>query len=75
MVRKIDDVIILCFLPLDHLLHTVAAVKPARILHSIRGDDKQCMLRDILRSGILVDIADVMDRATDGIQKLSLIHI
>ena len=27
------------------------------------------MLRDILRSGILVDIADVMDRATDGIQK------
>ena len=27
------------------------------------------MLRDILRSGVLMDIADVMDRTADGIQK------
>ena len=54
---------VFCFLPLDHLLHPVAAVKPARILHSVRGDNKQRMLRDILRSGILMDIADVMERA------------
>src|SRR5699024_8539061 len=60
---------ILCLLPLDHLLHPVAAVKPARILHSVRGDNKQRMLRDILRSGVLMDIADVMDRTADGIQK------
>ena len=54
---------------LDHLLHPVAAVKPARILHSVRGDDKQRMLRDIWLPGVLVDIADVMDRTADGIQK------
>ena len=38
--RPEDVPAILRLLPLDHLLHPVTAVKPARILHSVRGDDK-----------------------------------
>ena len=37
------------------------------ITYTQNGD--YLMLRDILRSGVLMDIADVMDRTADGIQK------
>ena len=56
-------------LPLDHLLHTVAAVMTAGVLHAVRGDHKQRVLRAILLTGILVDVADVVNRAADGVQQ------
>ena len=54
---------------LDHLLNTRAIIATARIFHSIRRDDEQGVLRNIFLSRILVDVADVVDRASDRIQQ------
>lgn len=56
-------------LPLNHLLDALGVIVAACILHAICCDDEQGMLRDILGSCILVDVPDMMDRSTDGIQK------
>ena len=57
------------FLLLDHLLHFFAVVTAAGIFHSVRSDYKHCMLRDIFRSCVLMNISNVMNRTADGIQE------
>lgn len=54
---------ILALLVLDHLLNTSAIIATTRIFHSIRRDDEQGVRRNIFLSRILVDVADVVDRA------------
>lgn len=61
--------VVLCLLPLDHLLHPVAAVKPARILHSVRGDDEQRLCRNVLRANVLVYLSDVVYRSAHSVQQ------
>ena len=41
----------------------------AGVLHAVRGDHEQRVLRAILLTGILVDVADVVNRAADGVQQ------
>ena len=56
-------------LPFNHLLDTVAAVMAAGVLHAVRCDHEQRVLRAILLAGVLVDVADVVNRAADGVQQ------
>lgn len=58
---------IFTLLALNHLLHFIAAVLPAGILHSIRCDDEQRMLRHILRSSIFMHISDMVNCASDHV--------
>ena len=41
----------------------------AGVLHAVRGDHKQRVLRAILLTGVLVNVADVVNRAADGVQQ------
>ena len=56
-------------LPLDYLLDAVAAVVAAGVLHAVRGDDEQRVLRGIHLAGVLVDVADVVDGLADGVRQ------
>ena len=60
---------ILALLMLDHLLNTSAIIATTRIFHSIRRDDEQGVRRNIFLSRILVDVADVVDCASNRIQQ------
>ena len=60
---------IFALLVLDHLLNTSAIIAMARVFHSIRRDDKQGVRWNILLSRILVDVADVVNRASNRIQQ------
>lgn len=60
---------ILALLMLDHLFNTGAIIETACIFHSIRRDNKQGMRRNIFLPRILVDVADVVDRASNRIQQ------
>lgn len=60
---------ILALLVLDHLLNTSAIIATTRIFHSIRRDDEQGVRRNIFLSHILVDVADVVDCASNRIQQ------
>ena len=41
----------------------------AGVLHAVRCDHEQRVLRAILLAGVLVDVADVVNRAADGVQQ------
>ena len=60
---------IFALLMLDHLLNTSAIIAMARVFHSIRCDDEQGVRRNIFLSRILVDVADVVNRASNRIQQ------
>ena len=60
---------ILALLMLDHLFNTGAIIETACIFHSIRRDNKQGVRRNIFLPRILVDVADVVDRASNRIQQ------
>ena len=63
-------------LPFDHLFDPLAVIAAAGIFHAIGRDDKERVLGDILGSCVLVDVADVVDRAADGIeQRRAAAHI
>ena len=54
-------------LGLNHGTHLFNAVVTACIFHPVRCDNKHCVLRNILGSGIFVDVCNVMNSTTDGI--------
>ena len=58
---------VFCLLSLDHLLHFFAVVPAAGIFHSVRSDYKHGVFRHILRSCVLMNISNVMNRTADGI--------
>ena len=60
---------ILALLMLDHLFNKGAIIATTRIFHSIRRDDEQGVRRNIFLSRILVDVADVVDCASNRIQQ------
>lgn len=60
---------ILALLMLDHLFNTGAIIETACIFHSIRRDNKQGVRWNIFLPRILVDVADVVDRASNRIQQ------
>ena len=79
MLRRLDGVnigaeeqefpTILALLMLDHLFNTGAIIETACIFHSIRRDNKQGVRWNIFLSRILVDVADVVDCASNRIQQ------
>ena len=60
---------ILFLLALNHLLYHLIAVIPAGVLHSVCDYHEQCLLRHILFSCILVDIADMVNRTSKRIKQ------
>ena len=56
-------------LALDHVADLVEAVAAAGVLHAISDDDENGLLRDILLACVFVDVADVVDGATDGVEQ------
>ena len=60
---------ILLLLALDHLFDPLGRVAAAGVLHAVGGDNKQGVLRHVLRPGVLVDVADVVDSPADGVQQ------
>lgn len=60
---------VLFLLTLDHLLYPPGGVAAAGVLHAVGGNDEKGVLRYILGPGILMDVADVVDGPTDGIQQ------
>ena len=63
-------------LPFDHLFDPFAVIATAGVFHTVGRDDKERVLGYILGSCVLVDVADVVDRAADGIeQRRAAAHI
>ena len=60
---------VLRLLPPDHFPYPLGRVAAAGILHAVSGDDEEGVLRYIFRTGVLVDVSDVMDGAADGVQQ------
>mgnify|MGYP006977363829 CR=1 FL=1 len=56
-------------LPFDHLFDPFAVIAAAGVFHTVGRDDKERVLRYILGSCVLVDVADVVDCASNRIQQ------
>ena len=61
--------VILLLLLLHHPLHLAIRVLSAGILHTVRRDDKQGLLRNILFLHVVMDPINVVDCPADRIQK------
>ena len=61
--------IILLFLLFDHAADLIVRVVPAGILHTVRRDDENGLLRHILLTRVLVDRLNVLNRSAHCIQK------
>ena len=62
---------VLLFLALHHGLHLVGGIHVAGVLHPVRGDHENRVLRNVLIPDVLVNIPDVMDRRSDGVDQRS----
>ena len=60
---------VLFLLALNHLFDLLAVVMMACVLHAVCRDDEQGMLRHIFGPRVLMDVADMMDGAADGVQQ------
>ena len=65
---------VLFLLPLHHCLDLIAGIPVGGILHPVRGDDEDGVLRHILFPGILMDVADVVDRPADRVDQGGLFY-
>ena len=57
------------FFPFNHVMHLAIAVFTAGIFHAVGSDDKQYFICTVLRCGMLLDIGNFPDGASNGIQQ------
>ena len=56
-------------LPFNHAAHTLVIVAAAGVFVAVGGDDEHRLLRHILPTGVLVNVADVVDGTAHGVQQ------
>ena len=60
---------VLVLLSFDHLLNLGIGIPAAGVLHAVCGDDKQRLLRLVLITSVLVNVADMVNSTTYSIQQ------
>ena len=60
---------VLLLMLLDHLLDLVARIMPARVFHAVGRNYKHRMRRNVFRTGIFVNIRDVMYCPADRVDQ------
>ena len=67
--EKLELPAVLFLLSFDHLLYLFVGAAAAGVLHTVGDDDEQRLLGNIVLAGLLVNAADMVNRAADGIQQ------